>query len=175
MFLSLYEIFDIIVAVVATGFIFMDTFKKPTKEYESFASRLWFAVLIAAPAVVLHEFGHKIVALALGYQAIFHAAYFWLGLGIVLKLISFPVLFFVPAYVSIIGAEGPKTALIAFAGPAINGLLWIGSWIALKIGKYGRTTEAVLYYTQTINMFLFIFNMLPLPGFDGYKVVFSLF
>src|SRR5262249_13779016 len=105
----------------------------------------------------------------------FHAFYLWLGIGIVLKLISFPFLFVVPAYVSINGPHGVGAAAVAFAGPAVNGILWLGSWLALQFGQYSKTTEAVLYYTQTINMFLFIFNLIPIPGFDGYNVLINLF
>jgi Zn-dependent protease len=174
-FLTVWELIDICIAVVATGYIYMDLMHIPGKEAETFGNRLLLSIAIAAPAVVFHEFGHKLVAMALGYNATFHAAYMWLGLGIVLKLISFPLLFFVPAYVSIAGVTGPEHALIAFAGPAINGVLWIGAWIALKAGNWGRTTEAVLYYTRTINMFLFIFNLIPIPGFDGWALFSNLF
>jgi Zn-dependent protease len=175
MFLSVREIIDIFIAVVATGYIFMDMLRRPGSERDTFGNRLLFSIAIAAPAVVLHEFGHKFVAMALGYTAVFHAAYVWLGIGIVMKLLSFPFLFVVPAYVSIYGPTGLPHAYVAFAGPAVNLLLWLGAWVALKVGKWGRTTEAVLYYTRTINMFLFIFNMLPLPGFDGWSFYTNLF
>lgn len=175
MLFSVRELIDIIITIVAAGYIFMDSFRKPDSAFDSFANRLLFSVMIAAPAVVFHEFGHKFVALALGYQAVFHAAYLWLGVGILLKLISFPILFVVPAYVSIIGPAGLPAAWVALAGPLINAVLWLGAWSALKLGTYSKNTEAVLYYTQTINMFLFIFNMLPIPGFDGYNFFRNIF
>lgn len=170
MFLSIPEILDMIITTIAAGFVFMDMFKRPGWEAESFANKLVFSSLVATPAIILHEFGHKFVALGFGYQATFHAAYLWLGLGILLKLLNFPFLIIVPAYVSIIGASGTNTAAIAFAGPAVNGILFITGWLLLKYGTWSRTTEAVLFYTKNINMFLFIFNLLPLPGFDGLSV-----
>lgn len=176
MFFTVQEVIDIIIAIVAAGYIFMDAFSPSGKLLnEPFGKRLALSIAIAAPAIVLHEFGHKFVALALGYSAVFHAAYTWLAIGVVLKLISFPFLFVVPAYISIIGPGGPPAALIAFAGPAINGLLWIGAWLALKYGTFSRNTEAILYYTRTINGFLFILNLIPIPGFDGWGVLTNLF
>lgn len=176
MLFSLAEIFDILIAVIAGGFIFMDAFRDPRDHAKTFGERLLFSIAIAAPAIVFHEFGHKFVAVALGYHATFHAAYWWLGAGIILKLVGFPFLIVVPAYVSIIGASGWHHALIAFAGPAINGVLWLASWLARKVRRnQSRTQEAVLYYTSMINMFLFIFNLLPIPGFDGYQVWSQLF
>jgi Zn-dependent protease len=176
MLFSLVELLDICIAVIATGYIFMDMFHpEGHANYEPFGTRLLFSIAIAAPAVILHEFGHKFVALYLGYTAIFHASYMWLGVGILLKLISFPFIFVVPAYVSIYGAPGVPTAIVAFAGPAINGILWFSAWLALKLGKYSRRTESILYYTKTINMMLFIFNLIPIPGFDGWNVFTNLF
>ena len=170
------EIFDIFIAVVAGGFIFMDSFRDPHTDTKTFGERLLFSIAIAGPAIILHEFGHKFLALALGYSATFHAAFTWLGIGILLKLISFPILLVVPAYISIVGAHGLDAAMISFAGPAINGILWIGSYLCLKFGKkWTKTQYSVLHYTQTINMFLFIFNMLPIPGFDGYSFFMNLF
>jgi Zn-dependent protease len=171
MLFAFQELIDIAVTIIATGYIFMDAFTGEGKmRYESFGNKLIFSILIAAPAIIFHEFGHKFVGLALGYKAVFHAAYMWLGIGLLLKLISFPFLFIVPAYVTISGGpDGFSHAMVAFAGPAVNLLLWLGAWAAIKWGKYSTTTTAVLYYTRTINMFLFIFNMLPIPGFDGWS------
>ncbi len=166
--LALFELRDIVVTTLAAGFIFMGAFRMPGDEQKTFAERLLFSIAIAAPAIILHEFGHKFVAIALGYKAVFHAAYGWLALGIVLKLLSFPFLFIVPAYVTIIGPTGFPAAAVAFAGPAVNGLLWLGAWLALRSKKkWSRKTETVLYFTRSINGFLFIFNIIPIPGFDG--------
>lgn len=173
--LSLKELMDIAIATIAAGYIFMDLFRKPGWEYDPFGKRLILSIAIAAPAIILHELGHKLVALSLGYTATFHAAYGWLGIGIILKLISFPFFVIVPAYVSIIGPQGVQSAAIAFAGPAINGILWLGAWLALKYGKHNRNTETILHFTKMINGFLFIFNLIPIPGFDGSSVLRNLF
>lgn len=169
------EIMDVFITTIAAGFIFMDMLRR-TGETRSFSERLVFSSFIAAPAIILHELGHKFTALALGYQATFHASYTWLGIGVLLKLIGFPFLFIVPAYVSIIGGSGLGQALVAAAGPLVNGFLWLGSTLALKYGKnYSRDTQMILYYTKTINGFLCIFNFLPIPSFDGWTVWTNIF
>lgn len=130
-----------------------------------------YAIIVTAPAIILHEFGHKFVAMAFGLKAVFNAAYSWLAVGLVLKLIGFPYIFFVPAYVSIIGNTAPLNfSLIAFAGPAVNLVLWLGALLIQKKMKMSARTAGIVNLTKQINMFLFIFNMLPVPGFDGAKV-----
>jgi Zn-dependent protease len=172
MLLSWMEIIDIIIAIVAGGYIFMDSFRSPRDEQKTFGERLLFSIAIAAPAIIFHEFGHKLVAMGLGFQATFHAAYTWLGIGVVLKLLSFPFLILVPAYVSVAGAAGMDGVWIALAGPLINCVLWLSCWALLASKKkWSRNTEAVLYYSKTINMFLFIFNLIPIPGFDGFNAL----
>jgi len=185
------EILDIVIITFVVGFIFKDIFK-PRRRIEVITpdyylkgmgrkrgfnwNDFWYAAAIVAPSIVLHEFGHKFVALANGMAASFHAAYMWLGLGIVLKLISAGFIFFVPAYVAISGTGTPlQFAGIAFAGPAVNLVLWLGGLVVLKKAKLKKDAYRFVFLLSRINMFLFIFNMLPIPGFDGFGVYSSLF
>ncbi len=177
MILTLMELFDIIVMTAILGFVFMNFFRRPTPEhYIKMKGFDWqsfkFACMVIAPAVILHEFGHKIIALSFGMQAVFNAAYFWLFIALVMRLLRFPFIFFVPAYVSIFGnATSLQYSLVAFAGPFVNLFLWIGSLLALKTMKIKQKYIPLLVLTSRINMFLFIFNMIPIPGFDGSKVL----
>jgi len=182
MFFTLGEFFDACVMSAALGFIFSDLARRfrPHKDplYELQTNRLEdfkFALYATVPAVLMHELGHKFVALGFGMQATFHAAYVWLAIGMMLRLINFPFIFFVPAFVSISGMGTPLSdALIAFAGPLVNGLLWLGAYLALKHKHTNKKHYELLYLTKQINMFLFIFNMIPIPGFDGYTFFSSL-
>ena len=181
--LSFAEVVDIIIMTLAIGFIFKDIFK-PRRKVEVITpgyylkqlkgsgwTDFWYAAAIVAPSIILHEFGHKFVAVANGMTASFHASYWGLGLGIFLKLISAGFLFFVPAYVSISG-QGTSLQLssIAFAGPAVNLILWLGGLLLIKKVKLKKDAFRFVFLVSRINMFLFIFNMLPIPGFDGFKV-----
>ncbi len=189
MLFSLAEILDIVIMTLVIGFIFKDIFKPrqkvtviPPEHYLSVQKKrfkweeFWYATALVAPSIILHEFGHKFTALTQGMSASFHASYFGLALGAFLKVISAGFIFFVPAYVSFTGQGSTlQYAGIAFAGPAINLVLWLGSLLVLKNAKLKRGTYRFFFLFSRINMFLFIFNMLPIPGFDGFKVYSGLF
>ncbi|MEM3154438.1 MAG: hypothetical protein QW165_02605 [Candidatus Woesearchaeota archaeon] len=171
MIFTLRELIDVVIMTVAVGYIFMDLFRRQTRGFDKKA--FVFACMVTAPALIAHELAHKFVALSYGLNATFHAAYFWLALGIILKMLRFGFIFFVPAYVSIgtgTAVAGLPMALIAFAGPALNLVLFVGAWALLKKRKMKRSTWIFLQVTKQINLFLFIFNMLPIPFFDGMKV-----
>lgn len=181
MVFSLSELFDIVVMTAAVGFIFADIFGRYSrkKDYEPLIrykhgfdwESFKFAIYVTAPAIILHEFGHKFMGMAFGLITEFNAAYTWLGLGIALKLFGAPFIFFVPAYVSIYGSATPLAhSLTAFAGPLVNLILWGAAELAVRKKLVKKKYYPALILTGKINMFLFIFNMLPIPGFDGSKV-----
>ncbi len=173
--ISIQEIIDILVMTFAVGYIFMDVPLLKTRIGRFSWQRLKFAAMMTAPAIVLHELAHKFVGLAVGLITTFHAAYFWLGVGIMLKWVNSPFMFFVPGYVSMYCptlpcAIGPlQQAFTAVSGPLVNLALWLGAGYLLKRKKYSYKTTVLLYVTKQINMLLFIFNMLPFPIFDGFK------
>lgn len=172
------ELFDVIIMTLAVGYIFMDLFRRHPVGFDKNA--FLFACLVTAPALIAHELAHKFIALSFGLQATFHAAYFWLILGIALKMLRFGFIFFVPAYVSIGSAHAAQiapltSALVAFSGPFLNLALFFVSWLLLKQQRLKKNTFIFLHVTKQINLFLFVFNMLPIPFFDGMKVYQGLF
>ncbi len=183
MILSLSEVIDIIAMSLILGFIFMDYFRgvKPRviHSYEEVfkpkrfdKQAFLYSILVIGPAIILHEFGHKFTAMAFGYNASFHAAYIYLFIGLILKLIGSPIIFFVPAYVSIPANTLPlQESLIAFMGPGVNILLWLFSFYMLE--NHAKTREQYILWnaSKRINGFLAIFNLLPIPGFDGFHVI----
>lgn len=172
---ELMEFIDVIVMTLAVGFIFMDLFVPPGSKFNKKA--LLFAILVTAPAIIFHELGHKLIALAFGYTATFHAAYIWLAIGVALKLMRTGFIFFVPGYVSIGGAAvaGLPMAMTALAGPAINAILFLTALGVLKYSRPKGKTAMFWIVTKQINGFLFVFNMLPIPLFDGFKVYSGLY
>ncbi len=177
MLLSLTELFDMALMTTAVGYIFMMLFI-PHGYRTTFNWRaLWFACLVTAPALILHELSHKFVAIGFGLNATFHAAYIFLGIGVLLRLAHSPFIFFVPAYVAISCASLPciipplDSAVIEFAGPAVNLALFVTAWLVLRYRRIrDRRWFAFWFITQRINLLLFVLNMLPVPGFDGWKV-----
>ena len=177
MIVALREFIDILIMTVAVGYIFMDFFRLKRDTPGFSWNQLGLACLVTAPALIAHELAHKFTALAFGLEAVFHAAYTWLGIGIALKLVQSPFIFFVPGYVSIQCAAQPcsiaplVSALIAFAGPLLNLALYLVAKL-ITTQHLARTRRWLFFWilTQRINGFLFILNMLPIPGFDGYTV-----
>lgn len=184
---TLSEIVDIIVMTFFLGWLFSDAFRRPTEKRDivdyynfNFQGIKWrdiqFSAMIVAPGIVLHELAHKFVAMAFGAQAQFFAFYrmsstLYMGLlAIVMKLANVGFLFIVPAFVMHTPTGHFASAMIALAGPMVHVILWAGACLMLRSKKISRKKIYILSLTKKINMFLFIFNMLPLPGFDGWQV-----
>lgn len=182
--LTLIELIDIIIMTFAIGYIFSDFFKReplegydPLKYYQKspFFENIKFAAMIAAPAVVLHELAHKFVAMSFGATATLHAPYTMYAIVILLKLMRFPLLFFVGGYVTHTPLPLLQSSLVAVAGPLTNLILWVASILIVKYSLIDKKYYKIIVPMGKINMFLFIFNMLPLPGFDGYHFFSSIF
>jgi Zn-dependent protease len=187
--ISLLEVFDIVLMSIVVGVIFEGFLRNllvrrtyqdyylinKSFDFQSFK----LSALIVAPGIILHELAHKFIALSFGMNATFHAAYGWLTIGLLMKFLGFPFIFFVPAYVSITGSGSYLSySLTALAGPMTNLLIFIIS--SLLVSKAPKRLKRKKYFfpvmilTARINLFLFIFNMLPIPGFDGFQFLYGL-
>ena len=176
---TIWEITQIIITILALGFIFSER-KTVFTEFghqlsEGWQLRLKNAVMIAAPAVLLHEFSHKFLALYFGFAAEYAASLWGLAIGVFLKVVGSPFIFFIPGYVSISG-YGSQLAFgfVALAGPIINLVLFLFFSAAIKY-NWLQDYSYIIYPSKQINLWLFIFNMLPIPGLDGFKFYASLF
>ncbi len=200
---TLTELLDIIIMSVLMGFIFFrffagfnvfrkhsyaNIYQKPRFNWPDFL----FSMSLIVPAIVLHELGHKFVATGFGYEATFHSPIsvqhilnpflifsdffaMLMVIALVSSLLGGMFLFFVPAYVSFSALAGPfQQMLIAFAGPGINLILWLGSRWLIKSNRIKHKYLPFAVITSKINKLLFIFNMIPIPGFDGSKVLMGL-
>lgn len=181
-FISLIEVLYLIILTFVIGYIFSGYIKRPVTEIDLVVEKYFnwedikFGAMVAAPAVLLHELAHKFVAMGFGLGAQLHVFWEGLGLAIFLKLISSPILIIAPAYVSISGdATAFQEMLTSFAGPFMNLLLFLVSYLILNRAKLTKNQATLLFLTKQINLFLFIFNMLPIPPLDGSKVWFNLF
>ena len=136
---------------------------------------LKLAIICIAPAIILHELGHKFTALAFGSTATFGISYTFLGIALMLKILKSPFIFLVPAFVMFdpTAVTSFQRAGIAIAGPAVNFLIFFISAAILKYTnknkkiKLSERTILILGLTKQINLLLGIFNMIPIPPFDG--------
>jgi|SRR3989344_266394 len=177
MITSISEIFYLIILTIAIGYIFSGYIKIPGL-YSRFFNwqSIKFAMLVTAPAIILHELGHKFVGLAFGYESMFHIWAPGLLLGIFLRVIGSPFLILAPGYVSVNPSLPIELSVIAFAGPFINLALFSISVIVLRFKRRLRRKEFLFWHlTKMINLWLFIFNMIPIPPLDGSKVLSGLF
>jgi Zn-dependent protease len=117
---------------------------------------------------LLHELGHKVVAVHFDQVAVFRADYGMLGLAIVSALAGF--LFAAPGAVHHRGRITQRqNGLISLAGPAVNLMLAVtfffvgalGTGFAASVGSLGLV----------VNMLLAGFNMIPFGPLDGRKVL----
>ena len=172
------EIMDIVIMTLAIGYIFSSFIRRepsgeydPLKYYEKnpIIENIKFGAMIAAPAVVLHELAHKFVAMGFGAQATLHAPYEMYAIIILLRLINFPIMFFVGGYVEHTPLPALQSSIVSIAGPLINLALWLASMMIIRFNITSKKHYKIIAIIGKLNMFLFIFNMLPIPGFDGYS------
>lgn len=186
MIITVQEMIDIVIMTFAIGFIFKDMFRRipkpehhnydPLKQFHrsGFWDDLKQSIMIAAPAIVLHEFAHKFVAMGYGAAATLHAPYSMYAIVILLKLINFPLIFFVGGYVSHTALPPFQSAMVAIAGPLTNLTLYLLCTSAIKFRWIHRKYHPMVFVAGKLNLFLFIFNMIPIRGFDGYHFFSSL-
>ncbi|MEM3374482.1 MAG: hypothetical protein QXE31_04640 [Candidatus Woesearchaeota archaeon] len=184
MLFTIGEIIDLIIMVFAIGFIFSTFIKKePDEEYDpinfykknSIFENFKYATIIAAPAIVFHELAHKFTAMAFGATATLHAPIDWYIIAIVLRLINAPIFFLVGGYVSHTRLPFLESAIVSISGPLTNLIFYTLSILLVKFKLVKRKYYKTLAIIGKLNLFLFIFNMIPFPGFDGFNFILNLF
>jgi len=174
------EIQDLLIAWLALGLAFAVFFAgggnravallagSPT----AFAIALVVSLLTAGVGFLLHEIGHKVVAVRYGNVAAFRAEYGMLFLAIMSAFLGF--IFAAPGAVHHRGRLTERQhGLIALAGPAVNLVLaavfvplWLGG-ITLGIDLL----ELLGGRGLAVNLFLAAFNMIPIGALDGRTIV----
>ncbi|MBN2368716.1 hypothetical protein JXC34_06865 [Candidatus Woesearchaeota archaeon] len=180
MFFTINEIIDVVIMTLAIGYIFSTFIKRaprggydPLLHYSKnrMVEDTKQGIVIAAPAIVLHELAHKFVAMAFGATAVLHAPIGWYVAVVVMRMLNFPFLFFVGGYVTHTPLPPLESALVAISGPLMNLMLFILSKLFISLRLIGRRNYFIADATAKLNLFLFVFNLIPIPGFDGFNFV----
>ncbi|MBS3159839.1 hypothetical protein J4436_03545 [Candidatus Woesearchaeota archaeon] len=173
------EILYILITIVAITYIFSSVIKLPCREFnikKIDTEQIKFAFIITAPAIILHEMGHKFIAIFMGLEAHYEVWFLGLIIGLILRFLNFGFIFLAPGYVTFSTSSNLEIILIAGAGPFINLILWLIPYFIIKHKKnLTEKTSLLLVYTSEINKWLFIFNMIPIPPLDGSKILWPLF
>ncbi|HME18160.1 MAG TPA: AN1-type zinc finger domain-containing protein [Nitrososphaerales archaeon] len=132
------------------------------------AEILVIALVAVGPGFVLHELSHKFVARRYGHWAEFRMWPLGLLLALVTSFLGF--IFAAPGatYISGTNITKKENGMISLAGPLINVVIAFG-FAPLLFSENGFYQVLGLYGVY-INVFLAMFNMLPLFVLDGAKV-----
>ncbi|CAB3289225.1 Peptidase M50 [Methanocaldococcus lauensis] len=158
------EIIDLTTSVIAIAIIF---------SYPFLSLYIFIVSLICVGSgFIFHELMHRTVARKYGAWSEFRAWYEGLALALILK-IAIGVTFIAPGAVYIYKdyLTVEENGKIALAGPLTNVAL---AFIFLIIGMIFNQIpllSLIGLFGFHINLFLAGFNMLPIPPFDGEKVL----
>src|SRR3989338_6595655 len=143
----------------------------------SLTPNFFIAAAISAVTVgvgfLLHELMHKYFAQKYGCRAEFRAFDFMLLIAFVMSFFGF--IFAAPGGVFIQGnVNAARSGRISAAGPLTNVVLaaiFIGTKLIAEAFYPSQLLLSIAAYGATINAWLAVFNMLPLMGLDGSKVL----
>lgn len=161
---------SIAVAVLSLAFTFI-LIRGPVIINQSvfnFLIYLGISFILVLTGFLLHELAHKFMAQRYGAWAEFRM--FPRGLLMALVLSMFGFLFAAPGAVYIQGRiTEEQNGIISAAGPAVN--LVLGAVVLLMAYTVGTGLLAyVLLLLANINVFLGLFNMIPMAPLDGSKI-----
>lgn len=137
--------------------------------------------IATATAFVIHEMGHKFVAISRGYVAHFRVWAWGLGITLLSAVVSGGgIVFGAPGAVYIAPAvvgyysEGfdvdQENMIISLAGPGINLVFAVVFLIEFLIFPRSGLITSVSQVGFALNVGLGSFNMLPIPPLDGSKI-----
>lgn len=145
-----------------------------------FATALFLVVF----SVCCHEFMHAFVALKMGDDTAARCGHLTLNPLRQMGLLSLVMLLFIGiawGQVPVNRANFRSRAgmvLTSLAGPLTNFALWlIFIVLCLITGLHSdnRFAMSMLAYGAMLNFVLFVFNLLPIPGLDGFNILIEFF
>lgn len=155
-----------------------------------FTFGLMFVLSLTLASVVFHEFFHALAAFALGDRSVYHRGY--LSLNPLKYLLGFHSLFF-PAMVFLFSGiflpgagvhvrfdriPNPLSRSVVFLAGVLANVIFLAAIIAvLKSGAAARESDfnALLQFAAFCQVCIIFFNLLPIPGLDGWGVIAPIF
>ncbi len=135
----------------------------------AFLTSFSLSALTVGVAFVFHELMHKFMAQKYGLWAEFRASYPMLFLAILISFFGFIIA--APGAVMIRGSlNKEKNGRISLGGPLTNIILALIFLLLMFFINTQGILALFFRYGIIINALLALFNILPIPGFDGRKV-----
>ncbi len=162
------EVVQMLIAVAALSFAF---FMIMIPANASTYALTYYAVVSTIAVItgfLMHEIAHKFMAQRYGAWAEFRIFPLGLLMAVVFSFMGF--VFAAPGAVYINGRlTRQQNGLVSLAGPALN--LSLGA-VMMFVGVTLPLTDLTfaIYLIGRISIFLALFNLLPIPPLDGYKV-----
>ncbi len=155
------EIIDLLVSVIIISIIFAYPYLT--------LSNIIIALIAVGSGFIFHELMHRFVARYFGAYSEFRAWYEGLLIALILKIIL-KFTFIAPGAVYIYKdyLTPEESGIIALAGPLTNVGLAI---IFLILANISTSLHFLGIFGAYINFYLAGFNMIPIPPFDGSKVI----
>jgi len=131
-------------------------------------------ILGAISGMILHELAHKYCAIREGCRASYVLTPFGLTITLLSGFIPF-IAIISPGYVAIMCyptswlPREPREDLIAASGVAVNLILSFIARLAQSITPF--SFHSFLTGFAHINAWMAFFNLLPIPPFDGYRMI----
>ncbi len=163
------EIIEIAKAWLAISIAFAIVLGKSDIFSSSFLLNFIVSAITVGLGFLLHELAHKMLAQKYGCFAEFKAFNFMLILAIASSFFGF--IFAAPGAVFISGhVTTSRNGKISLAGPLVNIALAI-IFLVLAMLDLGNFLNLVTSYGASINSWLALFNLIPILGLDGSKVL----
>lgn len=123
------------------------------------------SIIAVGTGFAFHEMAHKYTAQRYGLAAEFRRWDFGLLMAVISSFLGF--LFAAPGAVHIFGYAETKVMIkTSIAGPIAN---FIVALISLGLSSF--VSNNFLFFLAYFNLFLALFNLLPIPPLDGSKVL----
>ncbi len=169
------ELQDILISVVTLSVALFLVIVRSSFKVNNVTIRLQWPLALAVgflmtiTAFLIHEMSHKFTAIHYGAWSEFRMWPMGLVLTIITGLIGF--LFALPGAVYFASYRNPiREGKIAIAGPIANLVMGVALLPVLLFASLNFEIFAAIFFLVYINLWLGLFNLIPIPPLDGSKV-----
>ena len=181
--LEAFEVRGLIITCLLIAFIF--SFREwgtTSFDWKMGSFNYFRAIILVGTALLVHEFGHRLIATWIGYHSQYKAWLMGLVAGLVLAFVSNGfLLFLAPGTLLIKARKVHRLGTWPFGSPLHRHLGWIAMSGAIANMVFAILLKTIYFAIPnpwilkavTINIWLALFNMIPIPPFNGIRTFFG--